>query len=85
MTLLYDDKKYCGDVAEALRKAVETFYDYLREKGWEDSNIAIEVTLYKISSDYSVILEELHYSNIGLFLENYEKFKFSSKGGMTKN
>lgn len=75
---LNSDKEYWDDVTKALYKAIHVFYRSLEKRGW-DASVAIKVTLFQISSDYEHILEELHYSNLGNYLENYEKLRFGGE------
>ena len=75
---LGSDKEYWDDVTRALYKAIRVFYRSLEDRGW-DANIAIKIGLYQISSDFRSVLEELHYSNLGNYLENYEKLRFGGE------
>ena len=75
---LSSDKEYWDDVTKALYKAIRVFYKSLEDRGW-DANIAIKIGLYQISSDFRSVLEELHYSNLGNYLENYEKLRFGGE------
>jgi len=79
---LGSDKEYWDDVTKALYKAVRVFYRSLEDRGW-DANIAIKIGLYQISSDYECVLEELHYSNLGMYLPDYNRLKRS--GGEENN
>jgi len=64
------EKQYWKDVAEALHKAIKTFYKHLEKKGWDES-IAIKIHLYQIDHNYEFILEELTYTNLGQYLEKF--------------
>ena len=79
---LSSDKEYWDDVTKALYKAIRVFYRSLEDRGW-DANVAIKITLFQISSDFRSVLEELHYSNLGMYLPDYNKLKHS--GGDREN
>lgn len=76
--MMVSDKMFWKDVCEALHRSMDVFYKYLEEKKGYDARLAIRISVYEISSDYKNVLDELHYTNLGTYLDSYS-LKFQKK------
>ena len=79
---MVSDKVFWKDVCEALHRSVDVFYKCLEKRGY-DCRLAVRVSVYEVSSDYKDVLDELHFCNLGSFLDGYSlRFKKSGDEGV---